>query len=729
MVELQQQLADDRQVLRDRETTLIQAEQAREALQEQLRKRSEELTVHQRELTEQAQRNAEEEAAFQARRAEFEQQYQETEQRLVALRQELEARSLELQKLQGEVAQREEALARDIERLKAAADSLGEGKMALDEDRQHWEAEQQSAAAEAAKKRVVLEAVREEIVALHERLPELEQRAQGAGQCMVEARRLLRAHLAEMHSYASQAQEDLENLRAQVRLEADQLRQQEIFLHKGREDQRLAVAAFRQQLLDYQAQLEEMKRSLLQDESRLERRQAEVDEASRRIDATSARLAKQAEQIQEQEKVVAERRDEMERHLADMREWYRRKLRELAQGGTGGQAASGTPIAIAEAEPRIEDQGSKIAEEQSPRDILPFNEEIDEGDQKLGELLRSYDLVEAETLSALLKEASRQRQSLRQILLSSGLITLYQMALIEAGNLDGLVLGPVRVMDRLRVTAHETVYRVFDPRRKGSAGSEGEGRDGGYALLRHLAEEEMQDPSRAEEFHQGFTAAVAVSHLNLAATWEVLDINGRPAVLQEWLTGLPSTEWPSLATAPGVWFRLLRQAAQALHAAHEAGLVHGHLDAGRILLTADGVLKIAGFGEPEWLVQSQNAEAKKQKAEDDNQIQHGGMTASRTFDFRPDQDMAALARIAVAWVTPSAKKKGTRAKSLPKPLRKILDRLKAEDPATSYPDVAALLGELDQISDQVPDNAEAWEKLLSQIRDQGKEEGALKQSA
>src|SRR5207245_11265170 len=79
LVELQQQLADDRQVLRDRETTLIQAEQAREALQEQLRKRSDELTGHHRELTEQAQRNAEEEAAFQARRAEFEQQYEETE--------------------------------------------------------------------------------------------------------------------------------------------------------------------------------------------------------------------------------------------------------------------------------------------------------------------------------------------------------------------------------------------------------------------------------------------------------------------------------------------------------------------------------------------------------------------------------------------------------------------------------------------------------------------------
>src|SRR5207302_5919463 len=85
--------------------------------------------------------------------------------------------------------------------------------------------------------------------------------------------------------------------------------------------------------------------------------------------------------------------------------------------------------------------------------------------RQLGDLLRSLGLIEAETLTALLVEARRQRRSLRQILLASGVVTLYQMALIEAGNLDALMLGPVRVVDRLRVTPRETVYRVFDPRR------------------------------------------------------------------------------------------------------------------------------------------------------------------------------------------------------------------------------------------------------------------------
>ena len=57
------------------------------------------------------------------------------------------------------------------------------------------------------------------------------------------------------------------------------------------------------------------------------------------------------------------------------------------------------------------------------------------------------------------------------------------------------------------------------------------------------------------------TRAMAVAHPHLAATYEVLEIAGRPAVLQEWLTGLPSGDWSALAAAPGVWYRLVGQSA------------------------------------------------------------------------------------------------------------------------------------------------------------------------
>src|SRR5262249_10813034 len=279
-----------------------------------------------------------------------------------------------------------------------------------------------------------------------------------------------------------------------------------------------------------------------------------------------------AEQLQQQERRVTERRGEVDRHLIDMREWYRRKMRELAGLDDAEQTQTTVP-------------GEEASGEGSERGILSLTGDVDPGDRQLGDLLHSLELIDADTLTALLLEARRQRRSLRQLLLAGSYLTLYQMALIEAGNLDGLVLGPVRVIDRLQATPREAVYRVFDPRRDSEL------------MLRHLAESEMEDAVRPDEFRQRFAAAVDVRHENVAATLEVLDIAGRPAALQEWLHGLPSTEWPVLAGAPGVWHRLLTQATMGLNAAHTAGLVHGHLHALSFVFTREGVLKLCGLGE------------------------------------------------------------------------------------------------------------------------------------
>ena len=217
-------------------------------------------------------------------------------------------------------------------------------------------------------------------------------------------------------------------------------------------------------------------------------------------------LAEQAEVLQEQEKAMAREREEVVGHLDDLREWYRRKIRELSRS-------------------RLEDSGTK---KPPTREMLSVTGKLDAADQKLGELLRQLNFVDDETLTALLVEAHQQRRSLRQALLSGGYLTIYQMALIEAGEVDALGLGPLRVIDRLRVTPREAVYRVFDPRR---------GRD---ALLRHLAATEMEDAVRPDEFRQRFAQAASVQHPHVAAVLEVLEIAGRPAVEQELLMGLPA---------------------------------------------------------------------------------------------------------------------------------------------------------------------------------------------
>ncbi len=549
---------------------------------------------------------------------------------------------------------------------------LGEQRKMLAAERLSFEVERKKGQEEAERTRTEVDETRREIIELGRQLPELEARASSAVDRLTQAREQLREHLAEIHEYVRQSRADLEGVRRDFQADVERVRRQEADLHAARDEHRLATAAFRQQIIEWQGRITELKQELRLDETRLQRRASEVDEQAQQIADVSAKLAQQAEQLQHQERLVIERRGEVDRHLIEMREWYRRKMRELAG------LDAGDPIAREAAPAQTTGEGAE-------RGILSLTGDVDPGDRQLGDLLRSLELIDGDTLAALLLEARRQRRSLRQLLLAGNYLTLYQMALIEAGSVDGLVLGPVRVIDRLQATPREAVYRVFDPRRNREL------------LLRHLAESEMDDAVRPDEFRQRFAAAAAVRHENVAATLEVQDIAGRPAVLQEWLHGLPSTEWPALTGAPGVWCRLLSQAAQALHAAHSAGLVHGHLHAASFVFTRDGILKLCGLGEPRWLAVPAPQE-----------------------DGEPSvaADLAALGHIAAGWaaVTPAAK--GGKVKGLPSVLSTVLGRFHHENEAKRYASSAALLEDLDRAADDVPANAAAWERFVHQVREE-----------
>lgn len=693
LLELQSRIEADRKSLREREANLLQAEEARKALQEQLLRRSEELTTRGRELDDRAEGIVRKEAELARRREEIETERQRDLAQLDALRQDIDARSAEIQRLNSALSQREEALRRQLDRLKESGRNLAAERKALFEARRRWDQERKEAAEQLNNLREQVERFRAETLReaqeLVRQMPELEIHSQAAIERLAQSRDQLRGHLQELHAYSRQAQEDLQELRSQIQAEADRLRQQELALQRARSEHRLAVTAFRQQLIDWQGRVAEMKQFFSQNESRLEQKQAAIEAAAREIDETSKQLSKQAETLQQQRREVAEQKIEVQSHLREMQEWYRRKLRELT-AGRSRPAGDGTILELPAANSVNDPAGPSVS---PPRDILTLTGDVDPADRKLGELLLHLGLADEAMLIPLWNEARRQRRSLRQVLLSSGTITLYQMALIEASNLDGLALGRFRVVDRLQVTPHETIYRVFDPKRSETA------------LLRHLSEAEMQDAVHPDEYRQRFAAAAFVSHPNLVGTWEVDDIQGRPAVLQEWVTGLPANDWPAFAAAPGVWYRLLGQAALGMQAAHQAGLFHGRFSANAVTLMTDGTVKLSGFGEPAWL--------------------HGTIEPENPAAA----DMAALGRLAVEWslLTPPVKRGKPRL--LPETLLRMIRRMGApavvgfnaqgqpeyEPPYPEherYPSIGAMLDDLDQAGAELPANSEAWERLI-----------------
>jgi chromosome segregation ATPase len=690
LAETQERLDLERNSLRDRSVNLVQREQACETLQEQLHRRSEEFTLQQKEIADRLQEYQAKFAELEAKQQLHDQREQELNQQHEIARQELERKAEALQKQHIEVTGFEGKYQDQMNQLAVQRKSHAE-------ERAQFHLEQQSTLEKLAQSRAEFETMRREAQSLIQQLPDAELRAGTAMDRLSSAREQLRNHLNEIHQYVRQCQYELEQLRSRLQADLGNLEQQETALRKSQDEHRLATTGFRQQLIDWQGQIAELKRLLARDETRLERRQAQTEERALAIEAESQRLALHAEDLQEQERVVADRRLEMDNHLVDMREWYRHKLRELAGIPLVPDSLGDTRLTILPvpeptdaSDPSIDNEELGIVP--TVRSILSISGNVAQGDQKLGQVLRDLQLIDKDTLTALLAEARRQRRSLRQVLLASGVITLYQLALIEAGNVQGLMLGPVRAIDRLRHNAHETVYRIFDPRR------------GTEAVLRHLSEADMTDAVRPDEFRQRFTQAM-LNDRNVANTLEVVELLGRPAAIQEWLSGLPATDWPPLAAAPGVCYRLLTQAAQGLSAAHQAGVVHGHLSDALLLLTGEGTLKICGFGEPPWLSGAQH---------DEEPTVH--------------DDLRSLGKIVSGWCTPTGVRKGPKTKPLPDALVSVLYRLAAEG-ETGYRDALELLDDLQKAAAAIPPNSEAWDRLLKYVREHGTAEALLRQSA
>jgi chromosome segregation ATPase len=619
-------------------------------------------------------------------------------------------RAQEIERLHGEVmaeresleaeqqqfAQQRATLEQAVAQLRQARDSLDAEQRALDERTAELDALVQTAGE--------VESARTQLAALQQQLAERQSALEQAERSASLRQAELDAHAMELERRESQwshqlhASEELETLRSELREQAVALAQREQAIDSREQTLQAEVASYRA-AAEADGQLREelaaLKQALPEMEARasaaLANLRAAQEQAHAQLVAQEERFA-DAERLRVQELELGVARDEhrvaVESFRQQLQEWQS-KLAQMRQG----EANAAPPASVAAPAPPTEVQElvrRKLRDQAQESDYVPLSvvppataapPETSGGDGSLEQVLRKHALIDTDVLQTLLGESRRQRRSLRQLLLSGGHLTLYQLALIEAGNLEALALGPVQVIDKIPSTPREAVYRVFDPRHDSEA------------ILRHLAESEMGDAVRPDEFRSRFAAAQSVEHGNVAAVREVLEIHGRPAALLEWVNGLPSGDWPGLAAAPGAWFRLVCQAALALHAAHEQGVAHGHLEAQAFVLTEDGTLKLMGLGEPLWLT--------------------NGTVSEET----PQGDLKALGTIVAGWAATPPGGKAVKAKPLPEELAKLIDRMRNGE----FPSAKDLIEELDRVSVRVPASGTAWERLLKYVAEQTQE--------
>jgi hypothetical protein len=553
--QLRLRLRERRQALQQQLQVVTHSESAHESLQEQLRRRM--ATLTQREATQQ-----ELEASYGAR-------LQQVQLDQEALHQQQAAWQASTQAERAELDARRAVLDEQVLQLKKDREKLAEMQAALVAQHQQLDAEKAQALAERDAAKAQLSSLETSKARFAETLPTLLRNAELALERLGIARSQLRTQLHDIHAYRQRCLDEVAAQRREVQQLAAQLEERQTVLSRLQDEQRLEAASLRQDVLHWQTQVKLLQGDWQASQEDLSEKEQRIASQKRELEQNHSRLQLQQESLDDQARDVDHRRSEVNKHLSDMQGWYRDKLRDMAE------------------KKLPQSPSDEEAEALERPHILPLKSTRTGSDQELADLLSGMGLIDANTLSSLMEEARQQRSSLRDLLVQNDYLTGFQMELIEAGRLEALVLGPLRVIDRLRIGPMETIYRVFDPRL------------GDEALLRQLSA--AVDPAWQEEYRTLFQQAAQLHHPHVAGTFEVMAMAGSPAVLQEWVVGLPGSEWQQIVTEPSVGLRLITQLAGGLKALHDVGLVHGQLHLGRLLLTPAGELKLCGAGEPRWL--------------------------------------------------------------------------------------------------------------------------------
>jgi serine/threonine-protein kinase len=113
-----------------------------------------------------------------------------------------------------------------------------------------------------------------------------------------------------------------------------------------------------------------------------------------------------------------------------------------------------------------------------------------------------------------------------------------------------------------------------------------------------LRREYADDPGFLERFRAEARHAASLSHPGIASVYDYGELDGSSYLVMELVPGRPLStaiaERGPLPAAEAV--PLIQQAAHALQAAHNAGLVHRDVKPGNLLVTPDGQVKITDFG-------------------------------------------------------------------------------------------------------------------------------------
>jgi eukaryotic-like serine/threonine-protein kinase len=165
-----------------------------------------------------------------------------------------------------------------------------------------------------------------------------------------------------------------------------------------------------------------------------------------------------------------------------------------------------------------------------------------------------------------------------------------------AYTLTGPPPGPAAGAEAPRRLAH---YEVLRPLGSGGMGQVLLARDtrlGREVAIKVLPEAFAGDRRALERLRREARTASALNHPHIGTIHDLGEDGGRPFVVMERVEGRTFVEVIAEGPNPEAAARLGRQVAEALAAAHAAGLVHLDIKPSNLMVRADGYAKVLDFG-------------------------------------------------------------------------------------------------------------------------------------
>jgi tetratricopeptide (TPR) repeat protein/TolB-like protein/predicted Ser/Thr protein kinase len=146
-------------------------------------------------------------------------------------------------------------------------------------------------------------------------------------------------------------------------------------------------------------------------------------------------------------------------------------------------------------------------------------------------------------------------------------------------------LGPYRIIRTIGVGGMGEVFLAEDPRL------------GRFVALKRPSEEWLRSHDSGERLRREARAAGQLNHANIAAVYDVFDIEGRPHIVMEYVEGETLAALLRRgAVPPDRVLDIGLQLVDALCEAHAHGVIHRDLKPANVILTPSGRIKILDFG-------------------------------------------------------------------------------------------------------------------------------------